>query len=67
MIVSILTKQYREYYAEDLDINILFDIFQIQKQNKKRNLHDEIREYQGQINDKTISVKKQEILSTTFP
>ena len=50
LIGSILTKQYRA--DADLDINILFDIPGSKAEQEK--VHDEIREYQGQINGKTI-------------
>lgn len=50
LIGSILTKQYRA--DADLDINILFDIPGSKEEQEK--VHDEIREYQGEINGKTI-------------
>src|SRR6056300_1076638 len=50
LIGSILTKQYRA--DADLDINILFDIPGSKEEQEK--VHDEIREYQGQINGKNI-------------
>ena len=50
LIGSILTKQYRA--DADLDINILFDIPGSKAEQEK--VHDEIREYQGQINGKNI-------------
>ena len=50
LIGSILTKQYRA--DADLDVNILFDIPGSKAEQEK--VHDEIREYQGQINGKTI-------------
>src|SRR5210317_2225263 len=50
LIGSILTKQYRA--DADLDINILFDIPGSKEQQEK--VHDQIREYQGEINGKTI-------------
>ena len=50
LIGSILTKQYRA--DADLDINILFDIPGSKEEQEK--VHDEIREFQGQINGKTI-------------
>ena len=50
LIGSILTKQYRA--DADLDVNILFDIPGSKAEQEK--VHDEIREYQGQINGKNI-------------
>src|SRR6056300_1114360 len=50
LIGSILRKQYRA--DADLDINILFDIPGSKEEQEK--VHDEIREYQGQINGKNI-------------
>jgi len=50
LIGSILTKQYRA--DADLDINILFDIPGSQEEQEK--VHEKIREYQGEINGKTI-------------
>ena len=50
LIGSILTKQYRA--DADLDINILFDIPGSQEEQEK--VHDEIREYQGEINGQVI-------------
>ena len=50
LIGSILTKQYRD--DADLDINILFDIPGSQEEQEK--VHEKIREYQGEINGKTI-------------
>jgi len=51
LIGSILTKQYRD--DADLDINILFDIPGSQAEQEK--VHDEIREYQGEINGRTVT------------
>ena len=50
LIGSILTKQYRA--DADLDINILFDIPGSKAEQEK--VHDEIREYQAEINGKNI-------------
>ena len=50
LIGSILTKQYRA--DADLDVNILFDIPGSKAEQEK--VHDEIREYQAEINGKTI-------------
>jgi len=50
LIGSILTKQYRA--DADLDINILFDIPGSKEEQEK--VHEKIREYQGEINGKTI-------------
>ena len=50
LIGSILTKQYRA--DADLDINILFDIPGSKEEQEK--VHDEIREYQGEINGQVI-------------
>ncbi len=50
LIGSILTKQYRA--DADLDINILFDISGSKAEQEK--VHDEIREYQAEINGKNI-------------
>ena len=50
LIGSILTKQYRK--DADLDINILFDIPGSKEQQEK--VHQEIREFQGEVNGKTI-------------
>ena len=57
LIGSILTKQYRE--DADLDINILFDIPGSKEEQEK--VHDQIREYQGTINGKTIPGTKHPI------
>ena len=50
LIGSILTKQYRK--DADLDINILFDIPGSKAEQEK--VHEEIREYQGEINGQVI-------------
>ena len=50
LIGSILTKQYRA--DADLDVNILFDIPGSQAEQER--VHEKIREYQGEINGKTI-------------
>ena len=50
LIGSILTKQYRG--DADLDINILFDIPGSKEEQEK--MHDKIKEYQYEINGKTI-------------
>ena len=57
LIGSILTKQYRD--DADLDINILFDIPGSKAEQEK--VHDSIREYQGEINGKTIPGTKHPI------
>jgi len=57
LIGSILTKQYRD--DADLDINILFDIPGSKAEQEK--VHDQIREYQGTINGKTIPGTKHPI------
>ena len=51
LIGSILTKQYRD--DADLDINILFDIPGSKEEQEK--VHDQIREYQGEINGRTVT------------
>ena len=51
LIGSILTKQYRD--DADLDINILFDIPGSKEEQEK--VHEKIREYQGQINGRTVT------------
>ena len=50
LIGSILTKQYRD--DADLDITILFDVPGTQAEKEQR--HEEIREFQGTANGKTI-------------
>ena len=57
LIGSILTKQYRD--DADLDVNILFDIPGSKEEQEK--VHDKIREYQGQVNGKTIPGTKHPI------
>ena len=57
LIGSILTKQYRE--DADLDINILFDIPGSKEEQEK--VHEKIREYQGEVNGKTIPGTKHPI------
>ena len=51
LIGSILTKQYRD--DADLDINILFDIPGSKEEQEK--VHEKIREYQGEINGRTVT------------